>query len=65
MSPLDDKLFKEVMDFACQSSPSEYAALKQALSAIVAWREEHPDVLLPTPLTCLIEAAKLINANQG
>ena len=51
------------VEFGKQEGRRECAAVRQSLSAIVTWREENPDVMLPTPLTCLIEAAKAISAN--
>ena len=48
------------MELGRQEGRRECAAVRETLQAIVKWRETNPDVMLPTPLTCLIEAAKAL-----
>ena len=48
------------MELGRQEGRRECAQVRESLHAIVQWREENPDVMLPTPLTCLIEAAKAL-----
>ena len=40
-----------------QTGLRELATVLSSLEAIVKWREENPDVMLPTPLTALIHGA--------